>query len=508
MKLKAHMCALLSVAMALGAGVAKAEQKSQAASDTQESNQKQGATDKKAADKSKAKPDAAKRDVAPLFATTLPTYDEWHGIWPPGLPPGWFEPLAFAGTMPRDPAAFARINSLSTEPGLIVTFPPAIDTILGDAGGWRSALAQYDIGVKLEAATVIAYNPLDTGQPNFPTRYMGQNFTLQTLGIPLTLLFALDKYGLPDAKFVSTLQFSGSSVDLGDPDGVYVRSLYYYQSFFNKALEIKLGYVSNFFEFIGLFVGGSPVLSSGLAGVTPLQVGMSSSPYGKPSAIVTLNGKDGLYVKGAVQESTSPEGRNYELANNRFSLDWGLPGAAPLYIGEVGINRPATPGNHQMWLRAGGIYNTTDYDLYLGPGTAKNGSVYVAGDYQFQQIDKMLPFRGIYGGVSYFWAPDNVNAITQTWEGRLYGIGLMDSRPLDTVTLRLTYNDFSNDIAELYSSYGLETATDQINFTASYSYHAGPGIYFIPSVAWIKNPSLVGDFKDALSMQAMLYLFF
>ena len=120
----------------------------------------------------------------------------------------------------------------------------------------------------------------------------------------------------------------------------------------------------------------------------------------------------------------------------------------------------------------------------------------------------MLPFRGIYGGVSYFWAPDNVNAITQTWEGRLYGIGLMDSRPLDTVTLRLTYNDFSNDIAELYSSYGLETATDQINFTASYSYHAGPGIYFIPSVAWIKNPSLVGDFKDALSMQAMLYLFF
>lgn len=434
----------------------------------------------------------------PARASAVPAAISWS-------PADWLKPISIPATNPRDPQTFKRFDALG-EPGLTTNFPPMIDTVLGDLWGWRSALAAYDIGVQSRVASTFTYDLLPTGQPNFPQRFNGQIFTLQNFAAQVIATAALDRYGLDHAKFVFGGVYFGSSADLNGPDVAKIKALYYYQSFFNKAVELKLGYVANYYEFIGLFTGGSPVLSSGLSGITPLQTGLSADPIAKPSAIVTLHGGDGFYVKSAVQQSTSPLGRGYEAQINSVGLTFSQEGAAPLVIGEVGLRRRAGADTHQIWLRAGAIYNWSDYPLFGSAGTGDNAGAYLSGDYQFAQIDPNRPFRGVYAGANYYWADPSVNVITQTYEARIYGIGLFDARPSDTISLIATYNEYSAEAQKVYTARKVYNNPDQFNLTLSYSYHAGPGIYVMPAIAWIRNPSFIGDFKDALNVQATLYL--
>lgn len=405
----------------------------------------------------------------------------------------------------RDPAKFKRFADLS-EPGLTTTFPGPIDTITGDVGGWRSALADHDIGIEGRLATTVMQNVLDTGQPRSPQRYNGQRFTLQAHALNLVGTIGLGGLGLPDSKLIVGGTYLVTSYKQNGPSTVTLKALAYYQTFADGAVEVKAGVFTNYYEFVGLFAGGSPLLSSGLSGLIPIQVGLSADPAPTPSANVTFNGRNGLYAKFAVQRSTSPLGPVYEVEHNNIGLKFSQRGAGALTIEEFGVRRPASAGGHQIWLRAGAIQNASDYTRFDGAGTSSNRAYYLLGDYQLTQPDQKLPFRGVYAGVSAFYARPSVNVYTQTYEARVYAIGLSEARPTDAINFRVTYNKFSKAAQVAYRALSQDPNPDQLSATLGYSMHVAPGVYVIPSAAYLKHPSFTGDFKDALTLSGTIYV--
>jgi len=416
-----------------------------------------------------------------------------------------------AGTVPssprqgRDPAEFRRFDALG-ELGATTNWPGSIDTIVGDAGGIRSWLADHDIGIQSRIGTVGVYNPLDTGQPRDPQRYNGQRPTIQTHTFNLIATFGLQSIGLPNSRITVGGNYLITTFRPNGPSTVTFRNLSYYQSFDNKRFEIKLGLIPNYYEFVGLFPGGSPVLSAGVSGLIPIQAGLSADPSSTPAANFTFNMKHGAYVKVGVQRSMSPFGQPYEVTHNGIGLDLTMKGAGPLTIAEFGIRRAATATSRQIWLRAGGIYNDSDYVRFDGRGTKSVQSAYVAGDVQIEQKDRSKPSHGLYVGASAFWGSKEVLSYTQSYELRAYEIGLLRSRPDDTVTVRVGYIKFSPDARQANLARGFVANGSQASGTVSYATHLAPGVILTPAVSYIHNPSLIGDYNDALNLSATVYL--
>jgi porin len=413
---------------------------------------------------------------------------------------------------PPPPAAnaedkYQRIDALR-EPGLNTINPGTHDSILADMGGWRSALADKDMSLEMHSVISVMGDVLNTGQPRDPMLYNGQRFTVQTASTAATLSIGLSSLGLQNAMvLVGGVVFLNSANEINGANTAVFRELAYYQSYFNKAVEVKIGFMTNYFEYVGLFTGGSIVLAGGINGLIPIETGLSPDPTPTPAVNFTFHGSDGLYAKFGVQRSISPQGVNYEIQNNGIGFRFSQPGAGPLYIGEFGVKRPPSPDGHQIWLRAGAMYNDSDYQKFTG-GTTSNHSVYVAGDYQLTQLSEALPYRGIYVGASAFWAPSNVNVYTQQYTARVYGIGLIDSRPADSISLQYTYNEFSKQAQNSYQMFGMDTNPSQYSIQASYSAHVTRGVYFIPGITYYKHPSFIGNFKGALLVSGMLYLQF
>jgi porin len=406
----------------------------------------------------------------------------------------------------RDPAKFKAFDALA-EPGATTNFPGSIDTVLGDAGGFRSFLADHDIGLQSRTGVSLVGDLLATGQPRSPQRFNGQRLTLQSHSANAIATIGLNGLGLPNSKLIVGVSYLVTSYRVNGPTTVTVRNLAYYQSFAHDLIDLKVGYMPNYYEFVGLFTGGSPVLSSGFSGLIPIQVGLSADPTPTPLANVTLNGKNGLYLKVGVQRSISPQGSSFEVEHNGFAgLKFGQRGSGPLTIAEVGIRRAASATGRQIWLRAGGIYNDSDYARFDGKGTQSNKALYGLADMQLTQPDEKQPFRGIYGGVSAFWASSKVNAYVQTYEARVYSIGPSASRPNDSVSFRITYNKYSKDGRYYLGQQGQYVNPYQLSGTLNYSYHARAGVYLIPSLAYIRHPSFIGDFKDALNLSGTIYV--
>jgi porin len=394
------------------------------------------------------------------------------------------------------------------EPGVTTTFPSSRDSLLGDAGGYRSALASESIGVSIRSSTVIMTGLKDTGQPRSPQRYNGQRFTLQNSGTVANFSWRMDQLGLSD----TTLTVGGiayfSSFAQNAPNNVSLRALSIHQRLLGGKVEVKAGYISNLYEFAGLFTGGSPVLATGLAGLIPIQAGMSGDPVSTPAINVTVHGKYGLYLKAGVQRSVSPLGRPYEVENNNNGFRFGATDAGALTIAEIGVRRPATRNGKQIWLRAGAFTNSSDYRLFNGRGTASNQVVYGAADLQVSKVDAARPAAGIYVGASAFWGDPSVNVFTQSYEARTYAIGLLPARPRDTVSLKFTYNKFSPEAHSAQSRAGAFANRDQTNISLAYSTHVRSGAYLIPALSYIKNPSFVGEFNDAVLLSSTFYFLF
>ena len=427
------------------------------------------------------------------------------GTSPAPPPTALAETAAVPSTPPQSISEYDRFDEL-TEPGLTTNFPGSRDSVFRDTGGVRTWLADHDIGIQSRFSEGVIYNPLDTGQPRSPQRYNGQRLTLIGQVFNAVATVGLAKVGLPNSRFIVGGTWAISSFEINSPNIVKIRNLAYYQSFFDKTVELKVGIFPNSYEFVGLFTGGNPVLAAGFGGLIPIQAGLSADPAFTPTANITIHMDKDVYVKVGFQRSVSPRGAIYEANHNGIGLKFSADGAGLLTIGEVGIRRPATRSSKQIWLRMGGMYNGSDYSRFDGDGTSRNISAYAAADVQVTKRDTSAPAQGFYVGGSAFWADPKVTAFTQTYEGRIYDVGVLSSRPTDTAALRVGYTRFSSSAYRANLASGAYPNKYQVNVTGSYSAHVHHGIYLTPAIAYIRNPSFIGKFKDAALISGTLYL--
>jgi porin len=405
------------------------------------------------------------------------------------------------------PEDFARLDALS-ETALAIVYPPVADSILADAGGWRSRLADHDISFTVRNITNFAYDVRGANRPVDTQAYNGQKFTLQTFGTFFSLGVGLEKLGIDDATILASGIYYATSWAPNGPTDTAIRQLALYKGFANRSVEVKVGYQPNYLEFIGVLTGGSPLLTSGLSSLIPVQVGLSADPSGTPTFNVTVHGKQGLYFKGGVQRSASPLGQIHEVTNNGIGLDFGARRAKALMIGEVGWKRAAAPGLGQAWVRSGLMYNTSDYTRFDDGRFEDNWSLFALADYQVAQVDQQAAYRGLFLGASAIYAPPEVNVYSQYYEARAYTVGLFSSRPSDSITLNMNYSRFSDLARRASAPPGVRLPKGQFQVSTSYSYHLSRGIYASPSIAYVRNPSFAGDFADAVNLGLNLFLQF
>jgi porin len=429
---------------------------------------------------------------------------------------GQTEQTSPAGSIPTKPAApqgdddtakYKRFDSLA-EPGLTTNFPGSADSVLRDAGGIRSWLADHETGLEMRYSAVAVGNPLGTGQPASPQYYNGQRTTLQDTAFNIILTKGLGSIGLPNSRIIVGGEFLGTTFKPNGPTTGTVLDAAYYQTFDHGKIELKAGIAPNIYEYVGFYAGGSPVLAAGTSGLIPIQAGLSSDPAPVPMANLTFHFKQGAYLKMGVQRSISPLGYIDEVKHNGIGLAVQMHGAGPLTIAEVGINRPATPDGRQIWVRVGGLYNQSDYVRFDGKGTSDNQAAYAAADFQVTKPDRTAPARGLYAGASAFWGNPKVDSFTQTYELRVYDVGLLKGRPSDSAAIRLGYTKFSNQAYDANKQLGIFSNHNQMTATASYTVHLSHGIYATPSIAYLHHPSFEQDFRDALNLTGSVFVLF
>lgn len=408
---------------------------------------------------------------------------------------------------PRDPAHFKRFDEMR-EPMLTSRFPSLIDTITGDKGGWRTWLADSNIGLEAVEATNSIFPLRNSGGPTGTQQiYNGQHPTLQLNALTITATVGLNALGLPNTKLVAAGAYLVTSYAPNGPNTALFKGLYLYQSFADKTIEMKVGFNENYNEFVGLFAGGNPTLTSGLGTLIPIEVGLSAEPAPTPTFNLQYSGKRGFYVKATVQRSINPRGNQYEVEHHGIGLDFGQRGAKALYIAEVGLKHEGTPDQRTFWVRGGYIYNSSPYQRFLG-NTDHNYAAYLLADYQLTRPDSRRFFRGLYVGASAESAPKSVNVFAKSAELRAYYVGMLAARPGDAINLTVTWNRYSSDFHKAMLPLGQDTERFQAATSLGYSLHAGPGITIAPALQYVVHPTPAPGYRNAVLGAFNVYLAF
>ncbi len=90
----------------------------------------------------------------------------------------------------------------------------------------------------------------------------------------------------------------------------------------------------------------------------------------------------------------------------------------------------------------------------------------------------------MYGGFSFIDGNPNVDATHRYVEGRVYGVGLVPSRPSDFVSVVYTATDFSARSQALFTAKGLPAFDIINNLSASYSAKLFRGVFLVNGVTY------------------------
>lgn len=408
--------------------------------------------------------------------------------------------------MMADVAKYEKFDKLMAQ-GQSSNLPGTYDSVLQDYDGWRSWLYDNDLYVKGQNLSSIGYDVAGGRSPTKPQVFNGQQVTLSN-SFEARISWKVNGNGNDIGQFNASFDFDRVSWTSAGPDYVGIDRLDYYQSLFNRKVEIDAGIGANIVNFIGIFSGGNLLLANGLAATIPLEVGMSGGSAVTPLINIQLNGDNGFYSKSGVQRSIRPEGAIVETTYNDGGFRFLEPGAKPLLIQEFGIQRPASPDDRQVWLRAGTIYNFTKYARLDGQGSAQNWAAYALADYQIYKPSRLAPYRGVYIGASAIVSPGLLNVYKQTFEARVYAVGMIPNRPTDALNLTIDLDPFSDTARRTYSALGLQTHKSQFAVGLLYAMHLTRGLYLTPTVSYTRNPSFVGNFGPAVTVGSTFTVLF
>lgn len=396
------------------------------------------------------------------------------------------------------------------EQGLLVKMPPSRDTILKDAWGLRSTLAEHDVGIQFLSLNSSAYD-LHTPRMQGPQRYNGEDLS-GTSTQQLLVTYNFDQQGEDQKQLIfGAVNMLASWEPLGPRTKASLSRLAYYQSFNRRQWELKIGYLGNALEYVGIYTGGSLAGGTqGLNSVIPFQVGMSRLPLASPGMNLQYNGRNGFYNKFGIQRSMSPHGPQAEIDNNEHGFRWRTPDAGTLFIDEVGLKRPATKDARYLWLRAGAMHNSSDYAQMDGTGKGdSNHAYYAAADVQLTRTENaVIPSQGWNLGGTYNYAPSDRNLYAEYLEARLYKLGTVRSRPFDMLAFNVNRTEFSREARDAYAARSVPTARYMDAVTVSYMARVHAGTYLSTALSNVSNPTFSPKRRDALNLLVSLNLFF
>ncbi len=408
-----------------------------------------------------------------------------------------------APTPPSSP--YAKIDELKIR-GWLLPVPGAANTLDQGLFGIRDTLANYGISYfGIEAATFsdnVIRHALPAGnQFSKHSRdlqaYSGQLPTYTSVSNAY-LLYDLRRYGIPDGQIVVGSNLTTTNWNPSGPDGILLSEASYYQTLFNKKVELKAGYLQNSVEFVGAQVGGS--LANGVFGVTASLLnenGEDSSNTSTPGLDVKVYLPDHFYDKVGVTRAISPDGPLAERAQNPTGASFKVSNAGVFWINEVGYRVSAAPGQASTWVRADANYTSSRYTEILSPQVrhSPNYGLYFLAD---RQLIQTAPHggpgsasQGLYAGFSIEYAPPYFDRFSQYYEARIYGFGLVPGRPHDLASIVATRNIFSQEAIDVAHRQGL-LAHDNVNaITGSYGFSIFHGINLNVGMQYTDHPTAV-----------------
>ncbi|UFW88344.1 hypothetical protein BjapCC829_07190 [Bradyrhizobium barranii] len=159
------------------------------------------------------------------------------------------------------------------EKGAAFTAPGPADTIDRDTASVRSELSDLGIGFAGWTLNTLVDNELGHAARSTIAnqQYVGQNPTFSTIN-SMIVTYDLTRFGIPDGQIVVGAEHQYWTWKSAGPDRLGLNAFSYYQTFFDRKIELKVGYLRNQHEFAG---AGEKVL--GPSSKMLFQAGMSSN---------------------------------------------------------------------------------------------------------------------------------------------------------------------------------------------------------------------------------------
>ena len=398
---------------------------------------------------------------------------------------------------PGIPAAISAlpVNDLYADvewKGLVFNIPPPRATVDGDFAFREKLATDYGIGYTGWSIDTFTDNLLRHNHHGVQT-YSGQKPTGSSSN-NADVIVDLSRYGIPDGQIVISGSYLSYSWNPSGPTSLVLNGATYYQTFLNRHIEFKAGLLASNGEFYGTFTGGN--LSSGLYGPAGSQYNEAGgTTLGTPTygADVTVHPTAHFYDRFGVTRSANPSGVLLEHNWNPTATRFSTPNSGVFVLNEVGYKaRPGGSGG-STWVRLGTGYSSARYveQDHSTERSPNNYLIYFNADQQLLQTSQKpnQSYRGLYAGFSIAYVPPNLNLFSQYYEARLYGVGILPSRPFDQVSLVATDTVFSNFAYNIARFAGRLAHNDSKAATLSYSYRLFRGIYLNAAVAYVNNPS-------------------
>ena len=409
---------------------------------------------------------------------------------------------------PRAEVRQRSIEDLNVK-GAAASYPPFTDSVLGADTEFRRDLLDYGLVIRLVVDGAYIQNTLAAPVSAVAQTYIGQR-PYREYDINPALTWDLRQFGLRRAQFVLWSGFEKASWNPAAPAALGVGELHLYKEFGEDRVEMKIGYIENDAQFMGLQIGGKVASGAqGVYAVLPYEVGLSYGPVEAPAIDLKYRFDSGLYLKGSAQRATEPGSEEAALKRDAVALRFLPHGDKLVLVGETGFNRPSADGRMSEWVRAGYIANNTPYtSLRTGLQRSGNYCAYLLADRQLWQPEKSNASRGIYAGVTAMAVPGVLDVYRSYYEARIYYEAPFRKRPDDFASVVSSYSDFSRDYLHSLAVAGksYSRATDSV--TGSYTVHVARGTYMGIGLSYVNGPSVTPKTPSALTFTAQTSIFF
>lgn len=413
-----------------------------------------------------------------------------------------------SSVLPQTPATEYSIEDLNLVGGS-ATMPLVSDTLLGTESGFRRTLFSEGILLRANVLPRFSVNLLDAPVPADQQVYIGQRPTWIT-GLNPILTADLRQLHLRNAQLNIGAAWRWTTWNPAGPKTIAMSTLYLYKMWGERLVEMKVGYITNDTEFVGLQVGGSTATAvQGVYAVLPYQVGMSYFPLTAPSLNLRIRGPRGTYLKIGAQRSLDAAGGPATVARNQTGFRFIPKGDRLLIINEIGYQRPSSATARQTWFRAGYLHNHTLYtNKVTGQKESGNYCAYALMDYQLRRSESPNPGHGLYVGGTVMLAPPKFNAYDQYYEARLYQKAPFRSRPDDVLSFVAAYRGHSKYVTRNLEAQGKTVWHASPSLTGSYSIHVSRGNYVSLGLGYVRGAAITPRVPDSITFTASwgLYL--